>query len=249
MGRKRAPTQARRIVLSCEHGGNSVPAAHAALLKPVRSLLATHRGFDPGTVELAGTMRRVLGRSTPLIVSTTTRLLVDLNRSPDHPDVFGPSVRSAPPDVRAQIMLRWYLPHRLKVERAVERIAEREGSCVHVGVHSFTPVLRGQRRNVDVGILFDPDCDFERQIAEGWITLLRGMDLGLKIRANQPYKGTDDGLTTFLRTRYTGNRYAGLELEVNQRLVRSGGARWKRVQAALGATLGLAAVLSERSDG
>ena len=34
---------------------------------------------------------------------------------------------------------------------------------------------------------------------------------------NRPYRGTADGLTTALRSRYLPSRYFGIELEVNQR--------------------------------
>jgi predicted N-formylglutamate amidohydrolase len=203
-------------------------------------MLNTHRGSDPGTLELAGTMRQVLGRKTPLIASTTTRLLVDLNRSPDHPSVFGPSVQSVSPEMRARILAKWYMPHRLKVERSVERAVTRTGSCVHVGVHSFTPVLRGKRRDVDIGILFDPARAFESTVAAAWIEVLELMGSRLRVKENEPYAGVDDGLTTFLRTRFADKQYAGLELEVSQRLVRAGGERWKRLQVALGASLALA---------
>jgi hypothetical protein len=37
------------------------------------------------------------------------------------------------------------------------------------------------------------------------------------IELNEPYKGTDDGFTTFLRTRFADARYAGIEIEINQK--------------------------------
>ena len=33
---------------------------------------------------------------------------------------------------------------------------------LHVAVHSFTPVLHGERRNADVGLLYDPARPRER---------------------------------------------------------------------------------------
>ena len=42
------------------------------------------------------------------------------------------------------------------------------------------------------------------------------------LRRNSPYRGTADGLTTALRRRYPANRYIGIEVEMNQRLMKSG---------------------------
>ena len=36
---------------------------------------------------------------------------------------------------------------------------------------------------------------------------------------NEPYLGTYDGLTTYLRTQYNNTHYAGIEIEINQKWV------------------------------
>ena len=43
------------------------------------------------------------------------------------------------------------------------------------------------------------------------------MDKNLVVRFNYPYKGISDGFTKYLRTRFTGKQYIGIELEVNQK--------------------------------
>ena len=70
----------RRLLVSCEHGGNRVPKAYAPLFAGAADVLATHRGFDIGALEVARAFGRRLG-VTPF-TATTTRLVVDLNRSP-----------------------------------------------------------------------------------------------------------------------------------------------------------------------
>ena len=66
------------LIITCEHGGNAVPAAYAALFSGHELLLETHRGWDPGALELAGQMASKF--DAPLYAATTTRLLIDLNR-------------------------------------------------------------------------------------------------------------------------------------------------------------------------
>lgn len=210
-------------------------------MNPIRGLLATHRGFDPGALELACDCAVSLNAS--LHLATTTRLLVDLNRSLDNEGLFGPTTRLADESTRQAIVQAHYLPYRRAVENDVRRIIgkgdRRAGKvhaahgCTHVSVHSFTPVLRGVKRNVDIGLLYDPARSRECELADTWIAAMELMELGLTIRRNAPYKGTDDGLTTHLRTLHPDPLYAGIEIEVNQRLVRAGGKRWKRVKAAL----------------
>ena len=77
-----APT----LLVSCEHGGNRVPKEYAPLFADAAAVLATHRGYDIGALEVARDFGRRLG-VTPF-TATTTRLVVDLNRSPGNRDVF-----------------------------------------------------------------------------------------------------------------------------------------------------------------
>lgn len=229
------------VIITCEHGGNQVPRAYARMMKPVRGLLATHRGFDAGALELACDCAMSLNAS--LHLATTTRLLVDLNRSLDNDGLFGPSTRRADEATRRAITREHYVPYRRAVEADVRGII-RKGNrrtgkshcaqgCTHISVHSFTPVLRGVKRNVDIGLLYDPARPRECELTDAWIAAMELMELGLTTRRNAPYKGTDDGFTTHLRTLHPDPLYAGIEIEVNQRLVRAGGKRWKRVKAAL----------------
>ena len=43
-----------RIVLTCEHGGNRIPAAYAAYFQSAGAVLDSHRGFDAGALAVAG---------------------------------------------------------------------------------------------------------------------------------------------------------------------------------------------------
>ena len=206
-------------VLTCEHGGNRVPAAHRARFATRRARMAlhSHRGFDPGALEVA----RALGRSleVPVIYSTVTRLLVDLNRSVGHPELFSEFTSGLAFHERERILARYYRPHRQRVEEAVEAHVERGRTVLHVAVHSFTPQLRGEVRNADVGLLYDPRRELEKRFCLHWKKAFDALPFGLRIRRNYPYQGRDDGLTTHLRRRFSGTTYLGVELEMNQAFV------------------------------
>ena len=70
---------ADRYLVTCEHGGNDVPPRYRYLFEGIEHLLDTHEGYDPGALALAETLANTL--AAPLVASTTTRLLVELNRS------------------------------------------------------------------------------------------------------------------------------------------------------------------------
>jgi predicted N-formylglutamate amidohydrolase len=90
---------------------------------------------------------------------------------------------------------------------------------LHVAVHSFTPVLHGEVRNADVGLLYGSGRPREARTCRRWQAELRRLDPALRVRRNYPYRGEADGLPTWLRRRFPDARYAGVELELNQALM------------------------------
>ena len=227
--------RAPQLLLTCEHGGNRVPARYAQLFRGERAPLASHRGWDPGALELARELRRAL--KAPLFAATVSRLVADLNRSPTHPKVLSEPMRALPAEERARVLARHHAPHRAAVEAHVARQVAAGARVVHVGVHSFTPVLEGVRRELDVGLLFDPRRPLERALCLRWRAALRAADPALRVRFNQPYRGTSDGLTTTLRARYPAGAYLGIELELNQALPLGPSPRWRAVRRLLAGTL------------
>jgi hypothetical protein len=56
------------------------------------------------------------------------------------------------------------------------------------------------------------------------------------VRRNAPYRGDSDGLTSALRRERSAERYLGIELELNQRLIATAAQR-RAVAAAIAALL------------
>ena len=203
-------------LVSCEHGGNEVPAEYARLFRGARKVLHSHRGLDLGALEMAEALGKRLGVRP--FTATTTRLLVDLNRSRHNRTVFSEYSRKLSAAQRAAVLAEYYLPYRTAVERAVERALAKATYIVHVSSHSFTPVFRGETRNCDVAFLYDSSRPRERRFIEAWHAELGARAPKLRIRRNYPYRGTSDALVTHLRRKH-GARYVGVELEVNQKHV------------------------------
>jgi predicted N-formylglutamate amidohydrolase len=225
-----------RLILTCEHAGNDVPAEHAPLFVGHEHLLPTHRGWDPGALLLAREMAKRF--AAPLYFETTTRLLVDLNRSVGTSDLHSEATRHLSLAERRRILDRYYHPHRRRVDEAMAAAirASRE-RIVHVASHSFTPELHGHVRTADIGLLYDPGRPGEVAFCTKWLEALRKADPRLRLRRNYPYLGKSDGVAQVLRRRYAPARYVGIELEVNQRYVEQGGPAWPKVRRTLIETL------------
>jgi len=225
------PAEERSLLLTCEHGGNRVPRGYRALFPGREALLASHRGFDAGALALGRSLSRALGAD--LIAATTTRLLVDLNRSPHNPAVFSEITRGLERELRDALLARCHRPHWERVRAA---IAARGAGVLHIAVHSFTPVWRGKKRSFGMGILYDPKRCRERSLAMAWQRRIRAEIPGLGVRRNAPYRGDADALPSALRRELPEERYLGLELELNERAILAAAER-RALAAVLARTL------------
>lgn len=201
------------VIVTCEHAGREVPREVAGLFRGQAALLRSHRGWDIGALRLAERLAETVEAEPHLV--TVSRLVVDVNRSIGSRTLFSEVMRDADAAMRERILASYYRPHRRAVELAAAAHAKRGRRVLHVSVHTFTPVLNGRVRNVDIGVLFDPARAWERAIAEAWIAAMQRLAPALRIRRNLPYRGASDGFTTDLRRRFPAGRYAGLEIELN----------------------------------
>lgn len=220
----------RAVLVTCEHGGNHVPAECAQWFAGREELLNSHRGYDIGALDLARRFAETLDAT--LVYSVTTRLLADLNRSPGNHALFSEVTAPLPRPERQRVLDAYYHPHRERVESILRKWIESGRRAYHVGVHTFTPVLEGKVRNVDAGILYDPSRAAEKTFAILWQKTLALSAPGLLVRRNTPYRGVADGLVPHLRTRFPEDRYIGFELELNQKFPLEEPERWREIQNA-----------------
>lgn len=203
-----------RIVVTCEHAGNDVPPHFRPLFHDAAEVLKSHRGWDPGALSIAqGISERI---NAPLFYCTTTRLLVEVNRSLDQPDLFSKWSSCLSHTERKKLVAEIYTPYREQVEATIRELSK-EYFVLHLSIHSFTPVFDGIPRKTDLGILFDPERPSERKFSQAWKESLEEKLPGKNVQFNLPYHGTSDGFTTYLRTQFPDAQYAGIELEVNQK--------------------------------
>lgn len=232
------------LILSCEHAGHRVPVPYRKLFRGRMKELKSHRGWDPGALELARTVVRETG--APLVATTVSRLVVETNRSEGHRQLFSEFTRTLAPAEKQRLLKTHYHPHRGAVEAVVRSALRTHARVVHVGVHTFTPVLNGRKRTADVGLLFDPTRTLEAEFCEVWLHALHWEAPLLRVKKNYPYKGTSDGLTTTLRGKFPAARYLGIELEVSQSVATGSARRFTDIPNRIARSLAL--MIGPRDD-
>ncbi len=222
----------RSLVLSCEHASHRIPTAWRTHFVKQSHKLQTHHGWDPGALELAQRLASEL--QAPLHHTEWSRLLCDCNRDEDHPEVFSTAIQALPGEKKQSILQQYHRPFRHQVEQQISDCIQRNANGVfHLSLHSFTPRLKGQLRNCELGVMFDSRVAGEKKLAEELALHLAGVDRHFRVRMNYPYVGRDTYFQPALRQKFTRSEYLGLQLEVNQKLPLRQKARWQRLQRAL----------------
>lgn len=220
------------LILTCEHASNKLPAAFKKVVPA--EVLKTHRAYDIGAVLV---FRRLVKFAKPefFCEGKFSRLFVDLNRTITNKSAFSDYLRelktqnSAAATKVKESATKYWNEYRATIEKFVQQnigkdsrgnsgksAENKEAEIIHLGIHSFTPVLNGKVRNTDIGILYDPARPQERAYANVIKAEIKRLYPAMKVRFNYPYKGSSDGLTTTLRKKF-GPRYVGIEIEINQK--------------------------------
>ncbi len=213
------------LVLSCEHASWTLPPG-VDLGVPLE-VLQSQAGWDHGAFDIASRLSEAVG--LPVHTGLFTRMFVDLNRSPEHPDAIPVMCYGAPvpgnqhlsAGDRAARIEAFHRPYWDAVRRDVLARMHDCDAVVHFSSHSFSPELDPANRNFDVGVLYDTTHEFESAMSERLMFQLRSA--GLSVRANQPYAGTGPYICARLREELAGRRYAGIEIETSHALTRTAG--------------------------
>ncbi len=210
VGEARAP-----FVFTVEHASAAVPDAYAKLgLGPAE--LADHVAWDIGAAALARALAAEF--AAPVIESGCSRLVVDCNRDLHDRDliveethgVVVPGNRALDAAARAERVARWHAPYHAAVD---DVLGVRPPSAILVSIHTFTPELRGERRALEVGVLYDDHVGLAGTLADAFAAT------GLVVRHNEPYSGLE-GLIYSARVHGTRHALRYVELEVNNGLLR-----------------------------
>jgi predicted N-formylglutamate amidohydrolase len=206
------------LLVTCEHAVNHVPDPWRSLFADNPTILATHRAWDPGALPLARKIAEAF--SAPCFAARISRLLIDHNRSPHNRGLWSDFSRDLPAAQKTVLLRNYYQPFRKKTEDWIAAQIAAGDSVLHLSVHTFTPVLSGRPRMVDIGVLYDTARSAEVTAGRELCRRLRNSLPHLRVRCNQPYRGSSDGHLTSYRHRYSDRLYCGIELEISQALDR-----------------------------
>lgn len=215
------------IIVTCEHAGNDIPQSYRYLFPDAAAgTLASHRGWDPGAWEAAVHLADNL--HAPLFGCHTSRLLIEVNRSLHHPELFSEFTTALDAYGKDTLVREIYQPYR---DAVLRQIRAAPGPVFHLSMHSFTQVLHGEVRAMDIGLLFDPASPLETGVCDHLKDSLQQALPAITVAYNEPYKGVADGFTTSLRETFRSKKYAGVEIELNQKLI--GTRLWEEIKEGL----------------
>ncbi|MGJ8745952.1 N-formylglutamate amidohydrolase [Polaribacter sp.] len=201
-----------KLVITCEHGGNEIPQKFNTIFSD-KEILNTHKGYDLGALDVFNTLKPLAIYTNYSIIS---RLLIELNRSLWHQNLFSEYTKNLSVLEKKDIIKTYYYVYRNSVENQIKTLITNHNTVVHLSIHSFTPILNGSVRNCDIGLLYDSSHQQEKKVAVQLKKALHAINPLWNVRFNYPYLGKADGFTTHLRKRFHKN-YIGIEIEINQK--------------------------------
>lgn len=212
------PSGKGRILLVCEHASRRLPQSLGTLGLSDEALRA-HIAWDPGALAVATRMSGSLDAT--LVHQNFSRLAYDCNRPPEAADAMPPKSEiydipgnaGIPANQRAARIDEIYVPWRDRLAGVISDRIGRGQPTVLVTIHSFTPVYKGVRRDVEVGILHDSDSRLADAMLEA-----AGSEALFDVRRNEPY-GPEDGVTHTLKEHGLANGLLNVMIEVRNDLI------------------------------
>lgn len=200
------------IFLTCEHASERLPEGFSWPEGDAR-LAGTHWAYDLGARAVTVALAEALSASA--VLARFTRLLVDPNREEEHADLFRTQADGEPVLLnaalsRAERMRRIEGYHR-PFHAAVDAALAATRAPVLLSIHSFTPNYQGERREVELGVLFHHDEAPARALGAALSAALP------RVAYNEPWSGLV-GLIYSAERHATQHGRIALELEVRQDL-------------------------------
>lgn len=183
------PDSDSAVVLTCEHAGRAVPAG-LGNLGLTEDELGDHIGWDIGAAAVTRDLATRLGVAA--VLQRYSRLVIDCNRPPQALDsmpaqsagVSIPANQGLTQADRQQRISQVFQPY----DDALSVLTGDKPRRCAFSIHSFTPVLAGQRRPWDVGFLYRKD----QATSEFLAAELQKLHPQLNIGMNQPYTIDDE---------------------------------------------------------
>lgn len=204
------------VVLVCEHASPLIPPAFEGLGLS-QEAARSHAAWDIGALHVAQALSAAL--DAPLVAGGVSRLIYDLNRPleahdaiPERSEIFDVPGNAGLDEAARRA--RFEAIHE-PFHAALAGVLDGRETAALVTIHSFTPVYRGVRREVELGYLFH-----ENGAMADAALLAERMQGRYRAALNQPY-GPGDGVTYTLAKHGEARGLPSLMIEIRNDLVAS----------------------------
>lgn len=207
------------VVLICEHAGQLLPESLGSLGLDAEAM-STHIAWDIGAAGLSRALSKNL--DAPLVMQRYSRLVFDCNRVIEAPD----AIVEVSDDIEVPLNCglsgadrqsrfdQVYTPFELAIKQVIDGCLQQGINPVIVCVHSFTPVFKGMKRSLDLGIIHDiSDASFASHIHD-----LAQQSGQYSVALNQPYEARD-GVTHTLALHGVRRNLSNVMFEVRNDLI------------------------------
>lgn len=183
-----SPLAEKPILLVCDHASYRFPKSLGDMgLDPFAR--RCHLAIDIGAGRLTESLADSLGVTA--VLQNYSRLVVDCNRQLMDPGAFleygdgilvpgNRNLHAADKELRADTL---YWPYHRAIEEQIERLSSAGPAPAFIAIHSFTPVLNGESRAFQIGVLWDKDERLRHLFLEGF------REAGYYVGDNEPYSG------------------------------------------------------------
>jgi predicted N-formylglutamate amidohydrolase len=213
------PDGTSQFFLTADHAGRGIPRRLGKLGLP-ESELERHIAWDVGIAGVTEKLAWALDATA--VLQVYSRLVIDCNRQPEWASSIPavseltliPGNKDIPPEEREARRSEIFAPyHDCIAELLDQRRAAPGRRTVLIAMHSFTPVFKGEPRNIEIGILYNRDA----RLANILLDLLRA-EGGLTVGDNAPYAITDASDYT-VPVHGEGRGLPHVEIEIRQDLI------------------------------
>jgi predicted N-formylglutamate amidohydrolase len=184
-------TGASQFFLTADHAGRAIPR-WLGTLGLAESELQRHIAWDIG---IAGVTERLADAlNATAVLQAYSRLVIDCNREPlwatSIPEVSEltaiPGNAAIPPAEREARRREIFSPYHERIAELLDARAAPGRRTVLIAMHSFTPVFKGEPRDVEVGVLYNKDARLAHILRD-----LLAAEGDLTVGDNAPYAITE----------------------------------------------------------
>ena len=203
------------VLLVCDHASNRFPRSLGTMGLDYLDRVS-HVALDIGASSVSEAVAENLGATA--VLCQYSRLIVDCNRNLIDESAFlnysdgveipgNHNLQNHEKEKRASEI---YWPYHNAIKDQSVRLKKHGIDPVVISIHSFTPVMNGEDRKWEIGVLWDKDP------VTAEIFLTRLVEAGYFVGDNKPYSGKDpEDFTIDYHAESTGLPHVGIEISQN----------------------------------